>query len=158
MSYVQYICNKHPEEGVQEKHITNFRNAVNCPHCKESKGEKAVGNYLREHNYKYTSQKRFSDCRDKYSLPFDFYLEDYNIAIEYDGELHYMPVPLNSQKSSITQEKQDRINEIYKNQVRRDQIKNKYCIDKNISLLRIPYWELNNISNYLDKELSKIIA
>ena len=36
-----------------------------------------------------------------------------------------------------------------------DQIKDDYCKDNGINLIRIPYWERNNISQVLDKELQK---
>ena len=35
----------------------------------------------------------------------------------------------------------------------RDEIKNKYCDQNEIQLLRIPYWEFNNIDIILNKEL-----
>ena len=38
-------------------------------------------------------------------------------------------------------------------QQKRDEIKTKYCIDKNIPLIRIPYWEYDNIENILAREL-----
>lgn len=34
----------------------------------------------------------------------------------------------------------------------RDNIKNTYCKENNIKLLRIPYWEIDNIEQVLDKE------
>ena len=36
---------------------------------------------------------------------------------------------------------------------RNDNIKNQYCKDNNIKLVRIPYWEFDNIENILEKEL-----
>jgi very-short-patch-repair endonuclease len=87
-------------------------------------------------------QKCFEDCKDKRVLPFDFYLEDYNILIEYDGELHY--------KESRYKNSQDKLN-IIKNH---DNIKNNYCKENNIKLIRIPYTEFDNIENILKKELN----
>ena len=40
---------------------------------------------------KFERQKRFDGCKDIRMLPFDFYLLDYNICIEYDGEQHFIP-------------------------------------------------------------------
>jgi len=34
-----------------------------------------------------------------------------------------------------------------------DSIKNEFCSNNNIRLLRIPYWDLCNIENILEKEL-----
>lgn len=39
-----------------------------------------------------------------------------------------------------------------------DAIKNKYCEDNNIKLLRIPYWDFDNIEEILKKELTTIMT
>ena len=36
-----------------------------------------------------------------------------------------------------------------------DDIKNKYCLDNNILLIRISYWESDNIESFLLSELKK---
>jgi len=98
-----------------------------CPKCKSSKGELAIEQFLKEHNINYETQKRFRNCRGKKNpLPFDFYLPDHNICIEFDGRQH-----------TDTKSKYYSINLIHN-----DQIKNKYCIDNNIKLIRISYKEL----------------
>ena len=60
-------------------------------------------------------------------LPFDFYLPEYNICIEYDGEHHFRPIEMwgGYEKFIINQEN--------------DEIKNEYCKNHNITLLRLPY-------------------
>ena len=68
---------------------SNLLTGYGCPECNESKGEKQVGLWLRQHDIMYVSQKRFDDCCDKKSLPFDFYLPNYNTCIEYQGKQHY---------------------------------------------------------------------
>jgi very-short-patch-repair endonuclease len=60
-------------------------------------------------------------------LPFDFYLPTINKIIEYDGEHHFVPV-----KGWGGEKKYNKIKE-------NDEIKNEYCDDNNIELLRIPY-------------------
>lgn len=108
-----------------------------CPKCCESKGEKKVGQWLNDHKIQYISQKKFDDCKDKYSLPFDFYLPEFNCCVEYDGKQHFEAIEwFGGQKSLEYTQKHDAI-------------KNKYCKDNNIKLLRIPYFknieeELNN--------------
>ena len=62
-----------------------------CPKCKSSKGEKAVRDVLTSLNIEFEEQKRFDTCRDKLPLPFDFYLPQHQILIEYDGQQHYDP-------------------------------------------------------------------
>ena len=77
---------------------------------------------------------------------FDFYLPDYHICIEYDGEGHYMPI----KRGNMTEEQ---ATEVFESIKCRDEIKNIYCDKNRIQLLRIPYWEFNNINDILYKEL-----
>ena len=104
-------------------------NGNGCPHCKFSHGEKAVEAFLAENKINYIPQKRFSDCRDKRSLPFDFYLPELNIAIEYNGRQHYESI------EAFGGEKQLHL------QRHHDWLKRKYCRDKGITLITISYDE-----------------
>lgn len=108
-----------------------------CPQCNESSGERQVRQWLNRYGIKYEYQKSFKNCRDILPLPFDFYLEDYNIAIEYQGGQHYKPVERFGGE------------EKFKLQQKHDNIKKEYCKNNNIRLLEIPYYanveeELNN--------------
>ena len=91
-------------------------------------------------------QYRFNDCRKHIPLPFDFFLPKQNLCIEYDGEGHYIPINrnYNNEKSA-----EDILNDIKD----RDNIKTTYCCINHIDLLRIPYWEFNNIENILKNKL-----
>ena len=109
-----------------------------CPKCNESKGEKAITNWLNKNNILYESQKRFNCCKNIKPLPFDFYLPDYNICIEYQGMQHYEPVEHFGGR------------EKFEGQILRDNIKKEYCKKNNIILFEIPYY-----SN-LDIELLKL--
>lgn len=112
-----------------------------CPKCgaRLSKGEEKINDWLNIHNIQFIRQKTFKDCKDKYCLPFDFYLPQYNKCIEYDGRQHFEPVDIFGGE------------EDYKVTVLHDQIKNKYCEDNNIPLLRIPYYAdvETELSNFL---------
>ena len=99
-----------------------------CRH--KSKWEMFIENLLTSLNVDFISQKRFSDCVNQKGsdmLPFDFYLPDYKMIIEYDGEHHFQPVKGwgGNEKFNITQQN--------------DCIKTNYCKTNNIALLRIPY-------------------
>lgn len=98
-------------------------------------GEKIISEWLLINNFTFIPQHKFNECKNKRELPFDFYLTDYNICIEYDGVLHY----------------KDKFNnaEEFKETKKRDKIKTNYCKDNNITLLRIPYWDFNNIEEIL---------
>ena len=107
-----------------------------CPKCNSSKGEVVVRNWLIKNKIEFEEQKRFDDCRDKRKLPFDFYLPQYNLCIEYDGEQHFNAHSFNCKKES----KKQRLENLKKLQSH-DQIKNNYCKSHNINLLRIKYDE-----------------
>lgn len=114
-----------------------------CPNCNASNSENNVGKILDKFQLKYERQKRFDDCKDINTLPFDFYLNDYNVAIEYDGEQHYMPVNWNGKMSD------EELNRAFELVQSHDKIKTEYCKEQNIQLIRIPYWEKNNIECFL---------
>lgn len=99
-----------------------------CPYCQaRSRGEQWIDTWLKGQKVTFNSQQVFDDCRDERCLPFDFYLPSYNLVIEYDGEQHYHPVKMFGGKES------------YEYIHRHDLIKNKYCENNGINLLRIPY-------------------
>ena len=113
-----------------------------CPQCKESKGERIVRQWLELNKVIYKSQYKFPDCKDKGALPFDFYLPEYNTCIEYDGGQHFFPVNFSGEGAEYTEQQ-------FKTIQYHDKIKNQYCADNGITLLRIPYFknveeELNN--------------
>jgi len=110
-----------------------------CPNCKTSKGENKIKIILNEKNIKYITQHKFDDCKNIRKLPFDFYLPDYNMCIEFDGRQHF-----NSYDFFGGDEE-------YKKLKLRDSIKNNYCIENNIELLRIKYNE-----NIIEKINEKI--
>jgi len=105
-----------------------------------SDGEERIKNFLDAHNIKYIREKRFSDCKYKNTLPFDFYLPEIIYCIEFDGIQHYKVAHGNDE-------------EYLKLVQKRDSIKTKYCEDNNIKLIRIPYWDFKNIETILTKEL-----
>lgn len=81
------VCFKHGEFWqIPNAHINQKQG---CPICKESIIEKEIVQLFYENNIKYERQKRF-DWLGKQSL--DFYLPDYNIGIECQGEQHFKPI------------------------------------------------------------------
>lgn len=142
LSRIKISCGKH---GAYEVDFGNFKNGFRCPYCNmesiESKGEKEVEKILKKFKIKYNKQHTFEDCKYKKYLPFDFYLPDFNIIIEYDGEYHFEII-----------EHFGGFNKFIDTKIR-DTIKNIYCKDNNIKLIRIPYWNFNDIDKILSKEL-----
>ena len=148
-SKVEYIDHKTKIEIICRVHGSFWQtpNAHNsklsgCPKCNTSKGENRIEKYLIDNNIRFENQYRFDGCRDKRPLPFDFYLKDYNIAIEFDGEQHFII-------GRWSKEEYKNI-ERFENLKRRDKIKDEYCLKNNIRLLRMPYMEENRIEEILD--------
>ena len=120
-----------------------------CPVCSGSKGEKIIKQYLNEHDLIFIPQYTFSDCKSIYVLPFDFYLPEYNVCIEYDGKQHFEPNEFFGGRTA------------FEETVRRDKIKTDYCLANNISLLRIRYDEdiIEVLNSFLDntKLLNEVV-
>jgi hypothetical protein len=111
-----------------------------CSLCKtKSRGELFISNYLKENNIEFIREKSITNI--KKGLRFDFYLNKLNTIIEYDGKHHFLPVKYYGGEKYLESVK---IN---------DEVKNQYCINNNIKLIRIPYTQLKKIPEILKKEL-----
>lgn len=134
---VNIICNIH---GIfPQSYESHVKNGCHCPDCKiTSKGEILISKILTENNIQYITQKKFDDCKNKRCLPFDFYLPEHNICIEYDGIQHFESIKgLGGEKKF----EQTQIN---------DKIKTTFCLNNNIILIRIKYNEkIENKINFL---------
>lgn len=119
-----------------------FYTGRRCPICNSSNGAQEIDNVLNSLNIDFEREKIFKDCKDIRYLPFDFYLPKYNCCIEYDGEQHYGI----NRTFQLTEENFNLIR-------KHDSIKDKYCKNNNIKLIRIPYWEFKNIKNILTQNL-----
>lgn len=117
-----------------------------CTECWCSVGENIIASYLSLNNIIYERQKTFKDCKYINPLHFDFYIPEKNIVIEYDGEQHFFPRTFGRMTE---QEAKDS----FEKTIVRDEIKNKYCHDNNIKMVRIPYYCKKEISKILDKEI-----
>jgi len=125
LSKITIKCNKC--DNIFKQKISNHLNIGNgCPKCQTSKGELVIKKWLDGKNITYIQQHRFPDCKNIKPLPFDFYLPDYNMCIEYDGEQHF----IKRRNESV---------ERFNGRCDRDLIKNKYCLNNNINLIRITY-------------------
>lgn len=138
-TYVKYRCNKCGYVGWQM--LGNFKRG--CPQCNESKGELEVRRFLRRNHMKYRSQYKFKDCRNIHPLPFDFAVFKDNFLmglIEYDGVQHFEPC------------KFFRGAEGFRERKRNDKIKDRYCRENRIPLVRIPYTTAD-VSDFLSKRI-----
>jgi Zn ribbon nucleic-acid-binding protein/very-short-patch-repair endonuclease len=124
----------------------NFLQGNRCPICKHSKGEEKIAKYLTKFGIKYETQKTFDDLKFNRPLRFDFYLPDKNLLIEYDGKQHFEPATFGGCSKETAEEN-------FKNQQIRDKIKNEYCKENGIKLLRIKYTDFKNIRKILKEKL-----
>lgn len=136
---IKIVCHIH---GVFEQEPNSHLCKRGCPKCKISLGENKVKQHLENKEITFIEQKRFDECKNKRPLPFDFYLPDYNMCIEFDGEQHFKP-------ERRSKDEQKNISK-FESVKFRDTIKTQFCIDKNIKLIRIPYWDIKNIEIILD--------
>lgn len=130
--------------------IADYVTRRGCPRCNSTSTESKVGKILQQYKINYIPQYSFNDCRDKRALPFDYYIPDHNILIEYDGEQHYMPVNFGGISD-------DEAGENLKITQLHDKIKTEYCNTNDIVLIRIPYWEKNNLENVLISSLKQYV-
>jgi len=123
---VKIICKKH---GIFEQKPFLHLLGKGCILCNRSKGEIKIKLLLDKHNIIYDIEKTFNDCRNKNKLRFDFYLPKYNLLIEYDGFHHFNEIDGFGGKEKL----------LYTQKL--DKIKNEYCLNNNIRLIRIKYDE-----------------
>ena len=98
-----------------------------CPYINVSKTEQLIYYFMKIENIIFDTEKTFKNCKDKNLLPFDVYLSNENIIIECDGMQHFKAIDYFGGKESF------KIRKFH------DNIKNKFCRDNNIAILRIPY-------------------
>ncbi len=135
---VEILCHRH---GTFKQLPTIHMNGSGCPLCQISKGEDKIKIFLDSNNIIYNKEHKFKDCKYKQSLKFDFYLPNIKTCIEYDGEQHFRKWHKGDSDEKLNLRKI------------RDEIKNDYCENNNIKLLRIPYTELKNIDSILIEKL-----
>lgn len=104
-----------------------------CGCERRSHGEQKIEQLLRDNNISYEAEKPMFKYANGYNAKFDFFV-DKTYLIEYDGETHY-----NSSLHGWHCEEQ------LKAQQQRDMIKNEWCKEHNIPLIRIPYTRFKDL-------------
>ena len=104
-----------------------------------SKGEKQIAEILEKLNIPFESQFKFDDCVFKNKLYFDYaiFIDGKIGLIEFQGIQHYEDIAFFNKKNNFlsTQKK--------------DAIKLNYAKKKNIKLLLIPYYKIENIEKII---------
>lgn len=140
-----FICNDCGKTFKRTPH--DFLKSPNCPNCTtNSKLEYYVLLYLNDKNIKYELHKNFEGLIgvNNGDLSYDFYLSDLNILLECQGKQHFAPVEyFGGEQQFIIQQEHDKR-------------KRDYANSNNIRLIEIPYWEENNINNFLNNIFNNI--
>ena len=146
-SRVVYVDGNHKVEIVCPKHGSFFQVArthmrrSGCPKCRMSKGELAIMKYLINAGKPYIYQH--SLCKSPFggTMRVDFFLSKENAVIEFDGEQHFKTGG-HIGKHLFTDKEMRGIQ-------LRDKLKNEYCQNNGIKLIRIPYWNLPRVNEIL---------
>lgn len=104
------------------------KNPTACGCESSSKGEKEIREWLQLQGVDFVEQKRFTDCVYKQMMPFDFYIPDHNILLEFQGKQHFVFTPMFHKTIAGFKERQ-----------LRDKIKKEYAIDKGYNFLEYDY-------------------
>lgn len=145
--YYEPIRIKHNTCG--KTFVDTFGNFLETPKCKVcesgiSIGEKRINKFLAKNNIQSKREFSIKGCRLKNNLSFDFAIfnnDKLKCLIEYDGEQHYYPV---FGEDSFIQ------------CLKSETIKNNFCEENNIKLIRIPFWESDNLEKILKSEMEKL--
>lgn len=139
---IEIFCKKH---GKFQQSAGSHMAGSGCPHCSQSHGEKEISKILNLLNINFVSQKKFKECLNEKTgraLKFDFYIPSKNLLIEYDGEQHFKPIDF---FGGIKE---------FENRKFLDKIKTNYANYNGLKLLRIPFYEKNNISNIIQHNIN----
>lgn len=130
------VCECGNDNFITTSHHLISGNTQSCG-CLKSVGESKIAILLSENNIKFIQQQKFNDAiyaDTKGQMRFDFYLPDYNRLIEFDGNQHYRASGGWNDENNLALVQQ------------RDKLKNEYALAHSIPLVRIPYWERDNIT------------
>lgn len=135
--------------GICDRIFEKVLSTPHCPSCNATTLEKYVFAYLNNNDIEFTTQKTYTDLRSSIGkvYKYDFFIPSSNLIIEVDGKQHMVHIPFFGDI--------DHFNKIKE----RDVTKTKYCIDKDIKLIRVSYKELTSHENtkfVLDRLLEEV--
>ena len=126
-------------ERIGSNLITNQNKEEYIPSCGciYSPGQEKIIKILSKYNISYEQEKVFDTCvlESGKKARFDFFISNPGYIIEYDGQQHFTY----SNKGWNTEEH-------FIKTKQHDQIKNQWCFDNNIPIIRIPYTQLSKLS------------
>lgn len=135
---IKIYCKKDKKYFFQKGGI--HLSGAGCPICQESKLEKTVEIFLKQNNIIYDREKTFIWLKYKNNLSLDFYLPEYNIAIECQGMQHFKEIDFFGGEKGFSDVK------------KRDKVKQKLCYENDIKIL---YYTNINYNEFLGEKLIK---
>ncbi len=121
-----------------------------CQRCRETKGEKVISGYLEMNNIEFETEIFSKDLFEKSLFlkehrltRFDFVLSLHNLIIEFDGIGHFKPIAFGGNVNTAKK--------LFQKRVDKDKAKNALVGSSKYNLLRIPYWEMDNIEDILQE-------
>ena len=139
-AYVK-VCIICPEHGEFWQTPHGHLNGNGCPYCKSSKLEKNIRKILKKNDINFDYQKRFP-WLGLQSL--DFYLPDYNVAIECQGRQHFESVDIFGGEESLRVNKERDVKKYYK------------CKNKGVNILYITFPEYM-VYKYIDVIYNELV-
>ena len=135
-------CNKC--DFIFKRSINDMSKRINCPYCNKFSNE----NKVRE-IFETKFNKSFPTVRPNflknpntgYNLELDGYCEELKLAFEYDGEFHYKEMDWIDDRNRLEKVQQ------------KDRLKDSLCKENDIMLVRVPYWENNDLEHYINQQL-----
>ena len=142
IGYAERVCIICPEHGKFFQAPSLHLIGCGCPKCNSSKLEESVRNFLKDKRILFEEQKKFK-WLGKQRL--DFYLPEYNIAIECQGGQHFKSIEFFGGDIA------------FKKIIERDKKKNKLCKKNNIRVLYYSREDYPGMITNLD-ELNSLIT
>lgn len=161
---VEYVDNDTPVKIYCKEHKylfdvtpgTHVRGAGGCPYCSASEGEALIRKWLEDNNVNFDPQHQVPnenpDLPLLYLVP-DFWLPDYNLFVEMNGQQHYEDIEFFRDRP-LARSKRER-EWSFEQQQLRDETFRKYCQDHNHNLLEIKYDQIDRIPQILKRTLKK---
>ncbi len=125
-------CPHHGDFSVKPFNHLNYGEC--CNKCDKYYYNKKVIKFLNSKNILFLQEYKFQDCKNIYLLPFDFFIPSMRTVIEFDSIKNFQPISLDA----------------YKHLKINDKIKNDYCEENYINLIRIRHDQIDNIGEIID--------
>lgn len=132
------VCIVCPKHGEFWQTPDNHLSGKGCPRCSQSKLEESTKEFLIENDIPFEEQKSFEWLRFKSPMRLDFYLPQYNVAIECQGIQHFKPLEHFGG------------NEAFKYSIEKDKKKASLCAENGIKLM---YFSNERYGNFLGEKV-----